>query len=746
MGFQYARIERSAVRPVPEAGPLTVRYRAMERPERWHGALLDLVNAGLADGATPWRTVPTWRLEGSLDALCPELCTLPRPTGKEPTGLEHDYWFLVPQDIPDPLPPAALAGMLHLWTATLPRAPAPQRVADTLRELRKDPPVWHRTEVDLLGCPVGEGGTALPRPYQYRLTTDWLARQIEQLPPYESGTGPLHFHAVPRGRADRGAELMSQPLRHEDKGKVWWWSVVIRLALHTVPFDPLPRVHLSFGVRRWVTHPSRKTGRLYLPPGQRTSVYLRCPVPWLPGAPHTGRHTVARLEWSRSRGTHVWHENDPAGLLRPLALNQQSPLPTPEELLTDPLAYLGEGAGVRAAVVHRAAMGTHGVERGFMSHQRSQLFAWACQALPPQLRPLPALDRSTIGDHLPLNPRPKPKSPGEARVVEERRLALASALRFLADEGYGDDPADSAGPPVFTARLVWTTARMRQEAVDALTVLLGLKGGGGAPGAADRSGSEPPAVTADRDAEAGYDTAVPGNATVLEWQTPELTVRLRCLPSGGLGDGLTLDSGRTAAESFVNGVLDRRRAVARWLADDGALPDRPSLALVEVDQGVFTPEHADPKYALRLGGADAGVVTQFVRVPRKGREKSGAAYNTEKDAAHRARMGWLDGFRQLGVRVLPEHSLGERLPPGLRYAAVWAVKRRRDGPTRTGLTHPLPVALLMTPEGDGSGRARVHGWDLEKADWVPYPAMLARLTRSAALDCLRELARSVPGA
>ncbi|WP_432003288.1 pPIWI_RE module domain-containing protein [Streptomyces sioyaensis] len=733
MGFQYASIDRSAFRPVPDAEPLKVRYRAMERPEHWNDALLELTNHGLKPGATPWRTVPTWRLEGSLGTLCPELCLLPRPEKGEPTGLEGDFWFLTPYDIPDPLPPGALDGMLNLWAVTLPRNPAPQKVPETLERLRSDPPRWRDTEVDLLGCPTSGGETSLPWPFQYRLTTDWLARRIEELPPYDSGNGLLHFHAVPRGYFDKGAELMSQPLRHDAKGKVWWWSVVIHLALHSAPFDPLPRIHLSLGVRRWATHPSRSSGRLYLPPGQRTSVYLRCPVPWLPGAPLSGRYTIARLQWSRKDRAHVWHENDAAGLLRPLALNQRHPLPDPEELLSEPEARIGDGPGMRAAVVHSAAMGTHEVERGMMPHQRSQLFEWARQAFPAQLRPLPTLHRNPIGDHQPRNPRPKPSKPhaktAEAvRAAEERRLGLASAMRFLAEEGYGSDAEGEMLPPVFESRLLWTTHRMRQEVIDGLVHVLGLKGEGGAP-------------ESQSDAEMAYDASQPGAPVVLEWQTPELIVRLRCLPLGALGDDLAIDTGRRSRkEAFVDGVIDRRRATSQWLSSDGVLPNRPTLAIVEIDQDVFTPSHADPKYALRLGCADAGVVSQFVRVPRKGK-----GYNTEKDADHRARMGWLDGFRQLGVRVLPEHSLGGRLPEGLRYAAVWSVKRRSDGPTRTALAHPLPVALLMTPDGDGSGRARVHGWDRDEADWVPYPAMLVRLTRNTGLDSVRELASDVPG-
>jgi RNaseH domain of pPIWI_RE len=109
---------------------------------------------------------------------------------------------------------------------------------------------------------------------------------------------------------------------------------------------------------------------------------------------------------------------------------------------------------------------------------------------------------------------------------------------------------------------------------------------------------------------------------------------------------------------------------------------------------------------------------------------------THKNVDHRVRSGWLDGLRQLGVRVLPEHTLGGDLPDGLRYAAVWMVKRRKDGPTR--LPKHVPVAVLVTPAPEGGGLARIQGWDDEAREWIPYPAFLLRLVKMAEISLLVE--------
>jgi hypothetical protein len=93
------------------------------------------------------------------------------------------------------------------------------------------------------------------------------------------------------------------------------------------------------------------------------------------------------------------------------------------------------------------------------------------------------------------------------------------------------------------------------------------------------------------------------------------------------------------------------------------------------------------------------------------------------------RSGWQDGLRQLGVRVLPEHTIATGIPEGLRYAALWMVKRRKDGPTR--LPRHTPVAVMVTPLAPGTGLAAVTGWDPKTAQWIPYPQFLLRLVEIA---------------
>ena len=194
------------------------------------------------------------------------------------------------------------------------------------------------------------------------------------------------------------------------------------------------------------------------------------------------------------------------------------------------------------------------------------------------------------------------------------------------------------------------------------------------------------------------------------------------------------------ASALEAAIRTRRSATAQFLAADDADPERPELALIEIDRRRdFAHPLDDPKFAIRLGCADAGVLTQFVLVPKKAKR-----YNSEKNLDHRVRSGWQDGLRQLGVRVLPEHTLATGIPEGLRYAALWMVKRRKDGPTR--LPRHTPVAVMVTPLARGTGIAAVTGWDPKTAQWIPYPRFLLKLVKIAEIpDIDDDLEAETPG-
>ncbi|MER5758496.1 DUF3962 domain-containing protein [Streptomyces sp. NPDC002082] len=717
----YKKIRRAAYH-LADAAAWTADFRVLRFPEHWQQGLLELHNHGRPEDSQH-KVIPTRRLDGVLQTLAPDVLVRPRTrpsVGGEPLGAE-DFWMYVPVEAPDPLPGSSLEKLLDAWLRTL----GPNGAADgdpgfrsqLLRcsaNLKQHLPVWETLSgVGLLDTPVTVGGTAAPEPRQFQLATDTLARRILTLDPFPFEGGELRFRALPRGPRDQGAELMSQPVCRTIKRKDWWFSIVLNISLQTTPLDPRPRLHLHWGVRRWATHPRAESGRLHLPYREATTVYLQLRIPWLPGAPVTERYALARLRRDRASDQFAWAENDPAGILGRISVS--GVFPDPDHLLSEPAAWIGKGQAVQAAVVHSTRMGVHEVGTGLMPHQRSQLTEWAEQALPDGLTRVPDLVRGRgRGIGAPENRRPKPRGDADKKAEElrsavQRRTTLAALSRVMG-------PGVEQGGPVVEVRLLWQTAELRRQATVAFALAFGLDGdgGAGARGLTERT----------------FDEARPGAPAVLEWWTPELTLRVRCLPLlNGLGDRLVPDESIAGKGARIAAAIGaRRRELCAWLRQDGFDPSRPGLAMVEIaHRSTFRAAETDPKFAVRLGCADAGLLTQFVVTP----SDDWQIKNVES-LDHRVHNAWLDGLRQLGVRVLPQHTLGGDLPERLEYAALWMVKRRKDGPTR--LPRHLPIAVLVSPLPGSEGLAVVRGWDDDVCDWIPYPSFLLHLVQKAEID------------
>src|SRR5690606_13902419 len=199
------------------------------------------------------------------------------------------------------------------------------------------------------------------------------------------------------------------------------------------------------------------------------------------------------------------------------------------------------------------------------------------------------------------------------------------------------------------------------------------------------------------------------------------TVRLHARPLGALGAPLGGDSVPRRGKEHDKAIEERRTGVARAMA---ALRDAASgvrLAFVELDgQDAFrhAKRRSDPKHAIRLGCADAGLVTQFIRPPDPEAEREEAL----ADAGLRAAAAWSDGLRQTGMRLVPQHTLGDTLiPANLNQVAFHLVERRLDGPT--GKQQFTPIAVLIRP-----GARCVLGKSADMHEWVPYPELLKSLT------------------
>jgi hypothetical protein len=203
-------------------------------------------------------------------------------------------------------------------------------------------------------------------------------------------------------------------------------------------------------------------------------------------------------------------------------------------------------------------------------------------------------------------------------------------------------------------------------------------------------------------------------------------VRIRAHPLSALGEPLGGEQAPRKGEELDVAIGRRRAEVAAFLARlSEEIPDPTQLTFIELDgRERFKKRTSDPKFAIRLGCVDAGMCSQFLQ-PR-----DLDIPDEEDDSEFRASAAWADGLRQIGMRFVPEHTLGDAIPERLNQIAFWMVKRRSDGPTnRPQFT---PVAVLIRPD-----QHCVMGKTSEMSDWVPYPELLKGLAGIIRSDDLR---------
>lgn len=681
----YQTIRPAAYVPDPGTGPFQAGYHALAFPRAWREVILELYRHGKRN-PEKIKSVPIHRLNSVIRAVAPDLVSVASRAAADDAG----PWLYTAA----PYPASVLSMLVNAWLRELqPGAEAFPLVREAAAKLDTKSLAWRLETVDLLENTVTGGGTADPASRLYRLLPEIIAARIEQLPPYEHNGEKVAFRRV---ATSQGAELMSwPPLEHKTldkdrKTRLWNYSGLIQITLQTVPFSQIPRIHLHTGIRRWVR------GRVWLPADRGVTVYLLADGPWLTGTPEAARFAAAQLSWDRTLQQVAWAHGGPAGMLAQLSVRE---FPVPDVLAKQPEAWLGGSGGVTAAVVHHTMMDRHGVGTGLMPSERQRLTEWAAQALTPEFRPIGDMRRSAIAPRTPpktLRSRvPTPtKDPAPGKVAEaavrNTEIALRNAVERRSRVGA------VVGDSGLSAHLLYQTDQMRGQLIRAAADSLGL------------AGSE---VTA------GPDTWI--------WQTSELTVRIYARPLGSLGAPLDAQTPPRKGQEQDAAIAVRRAAVRDFLGG----PEHPSqIVFVELEgrQAFHGGPATDPKYAIRIGCADAGRVSQFFQPHGGEADEPGQ----EGNDAHRADAAWADGMRQIGMRIVPQHSLGDAIPEKLNQLAFWMVKRRSDGPT--GRQQFTPIAVLIRPD-----QSCIMGRSPATQGWVPYPDLLKGLTGQVRADQLR---------
>ena len=708
----YKKIETAAFVPVPGAGPFLQTYNTLRFPPQWREAILRFEREGKKN-PDRIQNVPIRSLNAAIRALAPDLVSVSTRAAER----WEAPWLYTTSEYPT----SVLQSLILSWLRY--RQPSPdafRALTDTYQALDLPSLEWDLESVDLLRQDKTAGGTAAPCDYLYRLLPDVLAELIEKLPPYDYFDREVRFYRVGADYLG-GAELISwPPTPHQPKdkndenyGHPWLYSGVIRISVQTEPFSPVPRVHLSTGIRRWVY------GRVSPASGNNASVYLRTEGQWISGGTTTSRFAVAplRTRWGRGEKkdevTATWALGGPADILSRLSIGQD--FPKPEDLARDAEGWIRGRDGVQAAVAYHTTMfNGHGAGTGMMPSERRRLVRWAGKALRPHFEPLGELrpSRHSVREALPARTFVKrvgvPREPKGEKATPEKleeyaaERAAAEAANALIDSGNArlrrEHLARVTGASrLLSCHLLYQTDAVRDAIIAAAESSLDLK---------EHRALFPDDMTGWRE-------------STLVWRAPDLELRMHVRQAHTLVTELGGAEAPRRGRETREAIAGRRGEVTAFLRDE----DASQLAMVEIEpKKTFAKRTRDPKFAVRLGCADAGRVSQFINPvaeaegSRRGKKKDIAA-----DLAYRAEAAWEDGLRQLGLSFVPEHSIKRDAIPGkLNQVAFWMV--RRNVSAQFSARQFTPIAVLIRPDQDC-----IMGRTAGMQQWVPYPELLRRL-------------------
>ena len=721
----YKKIGTAAFVPVPGAGPFLRTYNTLRFPPQWRQAILRFER----EGKNPDRiqNVPIRSLNAAIRALAPDLVSVSTRAAER----WEAPWLYTTSEYPT----SVLQSLILSWLRY--RQPSPdafRALTDTYQALDLPSLEWDLESVDLLRQDKTAGGTAAPCDYLYRLLPDVLAELIEKLPPYDYFDREVRFYRVGADYLG-GAELISwPPTPHQPKdkndenyGHPWLYSGVIRISMQTEPFSPVPRVHLSTGIRRWVY------GRVSPASGNNASVYLRTEGQWISGGTTTSRFAVAplRTRWGRGEKkdevTATWALGGPADILSRLSIGQD--FPKPEDLARDAEGWIRGRDGVQAAVAYHTTMfNGHGAGTGMMPSERRRLVRWAGKALRPHFEPLGELrpSRHSVREALPARTFVKrvgvPREPKGEKATPEKleeyaaERAAAEAANALIDSGNAHLRREhlarvTGASRLLSCHLLYQTDAVRDGIIAAAESSLDLK---------DHRALFPDDMTGWRE-------------STLVWRAPDLELRMYVRQAHTLVTELGGAEAPRRGRETREAIAGRRGEVTAFLRDE----DASQLAMVEIEpKKKFAKRTRDPKFAVRLGCADAGRVSQFINPvaeaegSRRSKKKDIAA-----DLAYRAEAAWEDGLRQLGLSFVPEHSIKRDAIPGkLNQVAFWMV--RRNVSAQFSARQFTPIAVLIRPDQDC-----IMGRTAGMQQWVPYPEFLRRLAGRERGDDLKTKAQ-----
>ena len=693
---------RESIQPVAfhlvESG-LNLNLLAMAFPDEWRPSLQQLAALSSYRGSERPTAFRIQSLNTAIAAFTPQLFVSPGQTTRS-----QDPWLIATEAIR----PDKIVRIVHAWLAEhyASRDDLAEAYNIAFDAIRAEDLDWHTfplivdqqlapnqtVRVDSLSfavLPAFVANTLIARDTRIQVGAE--VRSLVRVP-------------VPQGRA----ELQTWPpvdYIEPGTGRVGAYSYVIGISLQTLAGGSQPRIHLSYGVRRWRIDPLRTPEILYLSGREGRTVYLRHPRA-LTGVPQSSHFTRAMIDAVFAAGGQrvpVWRD-----ALTGIAGRIGAAFPNPDDLTLTPQRFLSpvHDDAVIAAIVEKTPR-YHPVGAGLGLEVREAITNAVIEATSGVLSLIPPMIRSSA-----------------TATAQRNQPMLEPDLREIPVNVRLQAVKDSIGAEI-AIEIWYQNPTCRDQLVESLHSML----------TADRPGlvvvddpDQPPIQLLQSGMFAqpmveGINTASPDKKVKRKRAAPErLSIDSSldheiALPDGGrililprqLGAWGAMLPELTEADMKNRGEYKRRETQRRADTIAAELPATaiPTLALVELPhfqdsrerQRRYLVGSRDPKRALRLGMAQAGRVTKFTtggfNADQDLKNASRSRFTPDELLRERCENAVLEGFRQMGylpgsITVTPPE--GQQLPDRMVVAGVRMLRLTRK---RTDTKIYLPVVTVF---------------------------------------------------
>ncbi|NEO36911.1 MAG: RNAseH domain-containing protein [Moorea sp. SIOASIH] len=506
-----------------------------------------------------------------------------------------------------------------------------------------------------------------------------------------------------------GAELISWPPESDNKKVKSYYSIVLRLTVKTVPFQPYPQLQCDMITRRWCS--LEKTG--LLSGGQASSVYIRTQVKWgeeINPYGYTEYFQVAPMVW---KGEAKW-ANNLAKLLYPIISRSDTPDKiTPDKILANPVKYLNITDSPNICITYKDGMKTkHEVGKGFPPNNYRQLMEQIA---------LFFKDKWELINYHRLNSTIKPK---KSDRLYEFNLPKPDGISWTMDISKIEEYEKEAKRLREAIRNcigkeltieIWYIHESTLDAlIKAVCYCLGL---------------------------------TTSTENTYNFPDIDLTVTIRPQPIGKLAERLPLSTEteqKPTSEQREDAIKTRMGEIAQAIKDMPPITGKVGVLVELYDENHWKHKWIDPKAAIRLGFAQEKIdrLSQFIapkhekvkheyekRAKEKGRElnkKERKEINDlQNELVQKAISSVLDILRSLGVQIAPPRIVipSVTLPDPITYVALWLVSR--TGKTSAhGKQQLIPCMVKMRSDSQ-TIEATFNG--LSK--WLPYDEALVKLNK-----------------